>query len=229
MALDSSSETSIPLVGDLRPSSLAYDWVGGHIFATERIGFQIELMTVNGEGVGSVLDFDVDQKYQLNILGDVVFDSDRRLVFNFINISVLPRPFVGMNLPSVLAGPFVGMNLPSVLPRPFVGMNLPSVLPRPFVGMNLPSVLPRPFVGMNLPSVLPRPFAGMNLPSVLPRPFVGMNFPSVLAGPFVGMNLPLPFVSKPFDVQRSGMKTTPHYSAVVPTLLIFNVSLKLCS
>lgn len=93
MALDSSSETSIPLVGDLRPSSLAYDWVGGHIFATERTGFQIELMTINGDGVGSVLDFDVDQKYQLNILGDVVFDSDTRLVSVLHTKSIL-LPFL---------------------------------------------------------------------------------------------------------------------------------------
>ena len=58
-------------MSEFNPSSLAYDAEGGHIFATEVAGFQIELLTVNGDGVGSLLD-------DIQSPSDVVFDGETR-------------------------------------------------------------------------------------------------------------------------------------------------------
>ena len=58
--------------------SMTYDWIGGHIFLTEDHGFQIELLTINGEGTGSFLLHDVQQTRNLPRPGDVVFDMDDR-------------------------------------------------------------------------------------------------------------------------------------------------------
>ncbi len=79
MSLDSSSDYSYSLVNDSAPYSMAYDWRGGHVFTTTSPGFQIELTTINGEGVGSVLEFQATEKrYVLNILGELLFDTDRQ-------------------------------------------------------------------------------------------------------------------------------------------------------
>ena len=79
VSLDSTFDYSYPLVNDSAPYSLAYDWRGGHVFTTTSPGFQIELTTINGEGVGSVLEFQgTEKRYVLNILGELLFDTDRR-------------------------------------------------------------------------------------------------------------------------------------------------------
>ena len=58
--------------------SMTYDWIGGHIFITEDQGFQIELFTINGEGVGSFHLHDVQQTRNLPRPGNVIFDMDDR-------------------------------------------------------------------------------------------------------------------------------------------------------
>ena len=54
--------------------SIAYDWLGGQVFLTKELGFQMELVTANGEGGNSLLFHDVQQ----TSLGDVVFDVGDR-------------------------------------------------------------------------------------------------------------------------------------------------------
>ena len=79
VALDSTSERTLPLPDGLKPTSLAFDWKGGHIFSLESPGFQIELTTINGQEVGSVLDFSgLDKRYSLNVSGEVAFDTATR-------------------------------------------------------------------------------------------------------------------------------------------------------
>jgi len=82
VALESTSSQTIPLREDILPSSLAYDWRGGHIFYTGFPGFQIELATINGNGIGSVLDFGSEKLYELNIIGELAFDSYTRYYYN---------------------------------------------------------------------------------------------------------------------------------------------------
>ena len=77
VALDSTFEETRSLPNGLSPTSLAFDWVGGHIFSLESPGFQIELTTINGEEAGSVLDFTGPDKLysSLDVLGEVAFDT----------------------------------------------------------------------------------------------------------------------------------------------------------
>ena len=55
---------------------------GGHVFITEKQGFQIELLTVNGGGRGSLLDIrDAMRRTGSLVLdrpGDLAFDSDAK-------------------------------------------------------------------------------------------------------------------------------------------------------
>ena len=78
IALDSSSSLPVQLREDVVPSSLAYDWNGGHVFYIKFAGFQIDFSTINGDGVGSVLEMGPEKLYQLNILGEVAFNSYTR-------------------------------------------------------------------------------------------------------------------------------------------------------
>ena len=58
--------------------SIAYDWLGGQVFLTKELGFQMKLVTANGEGGDSLLFDNVQQTRNLSRLGDVVFDVDDR-------------------------------------------------------------------------------------------------------------------------------------------------------
>ena len=58
--------------------SIAYDWLGGQVFLTRELGFQMKLVTVNGEGGDSLLFDNVQQTRNLSRLSDVVFDVDDR-------------------------------------------------------------------------------------------------------------------------------------------------------
>ena len=76
--MDGSQFWNIKKIANVSAFSMAYDWMGGQIFLTEEQGFQIELVTVNGEGLGSLLLHDVQQTRTLLRPGDVVFDVDTR-------------------------------------------------------------------------------------------------------------------------------------------------------
>ena len=65
-------------IANVSAFSMTYDWMGGQVFLTEDQGFQIELVTVNGEGVGSLLLHDVQQTRILPRPGDIAFDVDDR-------------------------------------------------------------------------------------------------------------------------------------------------------
>lgn len=68
-----------PLSNYSNHSLLTYDWRGGHIFTASQPGFQIELTTINGNMIGSVLDFQAESKrYVLNLLGQLLYDEKQR-------------------------------------------------------------------------------------------------------------------------------------------------------
>ena len=70
-------EFSIP--SGLDTFSMAYDWFGGQVFVTETSGFQIELLTLNEENVGSLLRFGNNPIY-LDKPGELAFDDENRFV-----------------------------------------------------------------------------------------------------------------------------------------------------
>ena len=71
MTVNASLSWDVLSLSGFAPTSLAYDWVDGHVFVTEKGGFQIELLTVNGEGRGSLLE-------DIQSPSDVVFDVGSR-------------------------------------------------------------------------------------------------------------------------------------------------------
>ena len=64
----------------MQPFSLAYDWMGGHIFLTDANSFEIKVVTVNGEGRGSMLEAKVDDTRGsiLHKPGELAVDSRSR-------------------------------------------------------------------------------------------------------------------------------------------------------
>ena len=70
-------EYSIP--SGINTFSMAYDWFGAHIFVTETTGFQIELLTLNGENVGSLLKLG-NNPLSVQKPGELVFDDVNRCV-----------------------------------------------------------------------------------------------------------------------------------------------------
>lgn len=60
----------------LSPASLAYDWAGGHFLFSEVDGFQLQLVSRDGRGRGSLLD--LSQVTLLAKLGEVAFRSDTK-------------------------------------------------------------------------------------------------------------------------------------------------------
>ena len=79
VTISGSERWEFPVPAGLNTISMAYDWFGGQLFVTESSGFQIELLTLNGESVGSLLKF-TDNPLSLNKPGEVVFDDVNRLV-----------------------------------------------------------------------------------------------------------------------------------------------------
>jgi len=74
--LDNSAEWSIPLSSDqLQPVTMAYDWLGGHMFFTERDSFELKMAVVNGAGRGS-MNGSVNNRSPLPV--QVFMDSRRR-------------------------------------------------------------------------------------------------------------------------------------------------------
>ena len=74
--LDNSAEWNIPLSSDpLQPFSMAYDWLGGHFFITERRGFELKMAVVNGPGRGTIVNL---VNNRLPKPGQVFMDSRNR-------------------------------------------------------------------------------------------------------------------------------------------------------
>ena len=65
---------------------MAYDWRGGHIAITETNGFQIQLVTYNEQGRGSLLDLAMDMI--LEKPQELVFDAEARLVAVYVRESM---------------------------------------------------------------------------------------------------------------------------------------------
>ena len=78
--VNSRSEWEIPIATEmeLHPFSLAFDWKGGNIVFTETDGFELKHVSADGNGRGSLLDFEFKPRSRLEKTGEVVFDSDSR-------------------------------------------------------------------------------------------------------------------------------------------------------
>ena len=79
VAVNGSAQWEYSIPSGIETFSMAYDWFGGQMFVTENAGFQIELLTLNGESVGSLLRLD-DNPLFAQKPGEVVFDDDNRFV-----------------------------------------------------------------------------------------------------------------------------------------------------
>lgn len=77
VAIDGSEEWDFSIPHGLDPFSMAYDWFGGQMFVTETSGFQIELLTLNGGSVGSLLKLS-DNPLHINKPREVVLDDINR-------------------------------------------------------------------------------------------------------------------------------------------------------
>ena len=62
---------NITQIDGVRPHSMVYDWRGGNIFLTEKDGYQIRQLAINGEGMGVMLE-------ELHQPGDLVIDVHKR-------------------------------------------------------------------------------------------------------------------------------------------------------
>ena len=81
VAVDGSNKWIFSAPSGLETFSMAYDWFGGQLFVTENNGFQIDLVTLNGDNVGSLLKFP-ENPLMLDKPGEVVFDDASRYVVN---------------------------------------------------------------------------------------------------------------------------------------------------
>lgn len=79
VAIDGSERWEFSVAPGLDTFSMAYDWFGGQVFITESNGFQIELLTLNGDNVGSLLKFS-DNPLSVDKPGEVVLDDINRFV-----------------------------------------------------------------------------------------------------------------------------------------------------
>ena len=79
VAINGSKSWEFSVPAGLDTFSMAYDWFGGQVFVTESNGFQIELLTVNGDSVGSLLKLS-NNPLSLDKPGEVVLDDINRLV-----------------------------------------------------------------------------------------------------------------------------------------------------
>ena len=80
VAIDGSNKWLFSAPPGLETFSMAFDWFGGQLFVTEDDGFQIELLTLNGDNIGSLLKFAENPLY-LDKPREVVFDNTSRFVF----------------------------------------------------------------------------------------------------------------------------------------------------
>ena len=85
VAIDGSAQWEYSIPSGIETYSMAYDWFGGQVFVIEATGFQIELMTLNGKRVGSLLRFD-DNPLSVQKPGEVVFDDEYRFVNDCLNM-----------------------------------------------------------------------------------------------------------------------------------------------
>ena len=79
VAVDGSAQWGYSIPSGIDTFSMAYDWFGAHMFVTETTGFQIELLTLNGENVGSLLKLE-NNPLSLQKPGELVFDDVNRCV-----------------------------------------------------------------------------------------------------------------------------------------------------
>ena len=79
VATDGSVRWEYSIIPNIETFSMAYDWFGGQVFVTETSGFQIELLTLNGGSVGSLLKL-ADNPLFLQKPGEIVFDDESRFV-----------------------------------------------------------------------------------------------------------------------------------------------------
>ena len=79
VAVDGSQRWEFSVPSGLDTFSLAYDWFGGQVFITETNGFQIELLTLNGENIGSLLKLE-NNPLSLKKPGELVLDDINRFV-----------------------------------------------------------------------------------------------------------------------------------------------------
>ena len=81
VAVDGSNKWVFSAPPGLETFSMAYDWFGGQLFVTENKGFQIDLVTLNGGNIGSLLKFP-ENPLMLDKPGEVIFDDASRYVLN---------------------------------------------------------------------------------------------------------------------------------------------------
>ena len=79
VAINGSRQWEYSIPSGIETFSMAYDWFGGQVFVTETSGFQVELLTLNGEDVGSLLEL-AENPLFLEKPGEVVFDDESRFV-----------------------------------------------------------------------------------------------------------------------------------------------------
>ena len=85
VAIDGSAQWEYSIPSGIETYSMAYDWFGGQVFVIEATGFQIELMTLSGKRVGSLLRLD-DNPLSVQKPGEVVFDDEYRFVNDCLNM-----------------------------------------------------------------------------------------------------------------------------------------------
>ena len=79
VAINGSAQWEYSVPSGIETFSMAYDWFGGQVFVTETSGFQIELLTLNGESLGSLLKL-ADNPHHLQKPREVVIDDENRFV-----------------------------------------------------------------------------------------------------------------------------------------------------